>query len=144
MFALLVGYYQIRIFVYKSCLQCLANERVCFCTAACLLAYPFYATFPQLPWVGLFMAVMNVFFYLVRSCTMFRSILHRWRSSFTDSFHVFCGLHLPWQPTTSTWMQWFIHSSLLSTCSYQLKQIILRLDSTGGRCNHEYILYKLS
>ena len=102
---------KLRICIYKLCLQCSVNER------------------------DFFVQLLLAFFYLVRWCTMFGSILRKRRSSFTDSFHVFHGLHLPWQPTTSTWVQWFIYSSLLSTCSYHLRQFILSLDSRGGTFN---------
>ena len=110
----------------------------------CLLAYLFCGTFPRFPRVGLFMAVFNTFFHWVQSCAMFGSIFHARRSSFTDSFHVFRRLPLPWQPTASTWVQLFTHSSLLSTCPYHIRQFILSLDFKCGRLNHEYKLYRLT
>ena len=85
------------------------------CSYLHLLTYPLCYTFPWFLQVGIFMAVFNASFHLVYSCTMFESILLKWRSSFIDSLHVLCDLPLPWQLTISTWVQWFIHSWLLFT-----------------------------
>ena len=41
-----------------------------------LLTYPFWATCPQFPKVGFFIAVLSAFFHTGRSCTLFASMFH--------------------------------------------------------------------
>ena len=114
-----------------------------FCTVACLLAYLFCSTFPRFPRFGLFMAVMNAFFNLIRrvSCSDLHSINEGLLPHILSLFFVVCicpdnqllgcnGL--------------FMDSSLLSSCKYCLRQFIPSLDSKGERFNRDYILYRLT
>ena len=109
-----------------------------------LLTYSFWATCPRFPWVGFFIAVLSAFFHTGRSCTLFASMFHAFKSSVTVALHVLKGLPLPLKPSISMWMHLFIHLSLLSTCPYHLRQFNLSFDFKGARFNHPYIVDRLT
>ena len=112
-------------------------SNVCFLTYLCILC-----RFPWFLWVGLFMAFFNAFFPLARLCTMFGSIFHRRKSSFSFFSCFFMWSNSALTSCTSTWVQCFIYSSFLYRWQNHVIRFILWLDSKGERIRFEYVLYR--
>ena len=82
--------------------------------------FPFGATCPRFLWVGLFMAVLSAF-HTGRSCALFASMFHVFKSFVTVALHVLRGLPLPLKPSISKWVHLFTHFPLLSTCPNHIR-----------------------
>ena len=108
------------------------------------ITYPFWATCPQFPQVGLFIAVLSAFFYTGRSCTLFGSIFYAFKPSVTVALHVLWDLPLPFKPSICKWVHLFMHLSLFSTSPYHVRRFKLSFDSKGARFSRPYIVDRLT